>query len=188
MKNFQPATLKSLLWQLSLLFLMIAYAGLPTWFGTRIEVQVRGMDPRDLFRGNYVALNYDFENLDEGDFPSHTPEELLQVQRGNPVYVRMEKQQNSLWESTEAFLKKPESGLFLLGKITSTYHSYPTTDPEVREVVVHADFGLNRWFDQKPKALELERERDRLIAEISVLSGGRSSLSGIRVQSDSSEF
>lgn len=54
----------------ALVILLVIYAW-PLWTGEIIHLRVRPVDPRDIFRGDFVRLGYDFSrvrvNVDEGD-------------------------------------------------------------------------------------------------------------------------
>lgn len=68
---------KAVIFQLFLIVLMLVVAVLPLKFGTPMQIQTRLYDPRDLFRGNYVDLSYDFLTISKsGEFSSlhGTPE------------------------------------------------------------------------------------------------------------------
>ena len=47
---------------------MLAYVLMPLYLGKEIKVRVNLYDPRDIFRGNYVSLSYDFSNLQRYKF------------------------------------------------------------------------------------------------------------------------
>src|SRR5438045_3812657 len=50
--------------QVAILLGMIALDGLPLALGERIKLKVVPVDPRDLFRGDYVVLDYEFNRFD----------------------------------------------------------------------------------------------------------------------------
>ena len=50
----------AVIFQISLIGVMLGYALMPLYFGEEIKVRVNLYDPRDLFRGNYVDLSYYF--------------------------------------------------------------------------------------------------------------------------------
>ena len=53
--------------------------------GREIVLQVQPVDPRDLFRGDYVILGYGISPVSLSDQANGAP--LDQIKRGEPVYV-----------------------------------------------------------------------------------------------------
>src|SRR4051794_40816134 len=74
--------------QLTILVGMIALRALPLLTGQTVLVRVVPVDPRDLFRGDYVILSYEFSRI-----PPQGVEGISAVQRwggskeGRTVYV-----------------------------------------------------------------------------------------------------
>src|SRR3954465_3838106 len=74
--------------QLTILVAMIAMRALPLLTGQTVLVRVVPVDPRDLFRGDYVILSYEFSRM-----PPQGVEGISEVQRrggskeGRTVYV-----------------------------------------------------------------------------------------------------
>lgn len=56
--------------QLVLLVGMLLWAALPVYRGSQVILPVEPIDPRDLLRGNYVALTYEFSQVRLGDLPT----------------------------------------------------------------------------------------------------------------------
>ena len=68
---------KAVIFQLFLIVLMLVVAVLPLKFGTPMQIRTRLYDPRDLFRGNYLDLNYDFLTISKSDEFSNYTQEIL---------------------------------------------------------------------------------------------------------------
>lgn len=69
----------AIIFQILLIIAMLAYALMPLYLGKEIKVRVKLYDPRDLFRGNYVSLSYDFSdfsNLQQSKFDEKTGVEI----------------------------------------------------------------------------------------------------------------
>lgn len=95
----------------------------------KISVETAPVDPRDLFRGDYVTLNYDFTDIrgerwrfvdgqrkterlfDASELSNFSSRE----KSGRTVYTVMEKSDDGVWRPVKMTLKRPESGLFLKG-------------------------------------------------------------------------
>src|SRR3954465_2772482 len=75
--------------QLVILVAMIAVRALPLLTGQTVLVRVQPVDPRDLFRGDYVILSYDFSRLPREEIaalsdPEHGGWKKLE---GRAIYV-----------------------------------------------------------------------------------------------------
>ena len=66
----------AIIFQILLIIAMLAYALMPLYLGKEVKVRVNLYDPRDLFRGNYVSLSYDFSNLQQSKFDEKTGVEI----------------------------------------------------------------------------------------------------------------
>ena len=69
----------AIFFQILLIIAMLAYALMPLYLGKEVKVRVKLYDPRDLFRGNYVSLSYDFSdfsNLQQSKFDEKTGVEI----------------------------------------------------------------------------------------------------------------
>ena len=113
--------------QLLVLVGMYVNAALPLWTGKEVKVKTVPVDPRSLFRGNYARLNYSFSELDSDLFPKDRP-----IRTDEIVYVSLrlgeqsgEQDKDGLYEYDSVSLEKPDSGVFLRGRIQyrgSRYH------------------------------------------------------------------
>jgi uncharacterized membrane-anchored protein len=158
--------------QIVILLAMIAFRAAPVITGQTVLVRVQPVDPRDLFRGDYVILSYDFsraplegiEGLSEKDRQSWS---RLQ---GRPVYVQLVRDTNGVHHRAEKVtVVKPESGLFIKGQI---------------ERYGQLEFGIEAYYVQEGTGLEYERAiRERkLTAELAVTSSGTAALRALRIE------
>ncbi|MCK0153972.1 GDYXXLXY domain-containing protein [Alcanivorax sp. S6407] len=127
----------------------------PLWVGEEIRLKTQPVDPRDLFRGNYARLNYPFSNLEAPDFLP-----------GDVIYLPLTREGN-LWTAGEPDHHKPEQGLFLRGRVSSS----PWWGGS------RLTFGIEALFAPKEKALALERQlREEAVAVVRVAPNGRAAL------------
>ena len=135
---------------------MVVKAAMPLWTGTEVRIKTVPVDPRSLFRGNYARLNYEISQLKA---------EFLQSDRalriGEVVYVRLTAGDDQLYTLTSASLDKPDSGVFLRGRLTSAHPPY------------RIKYGIEAFFAPKQKALKLEDDlRQGGIAILMVTESG----------------
>lgn len=135
----------------------------PLWVGQEIRLETRPVDPRDLFRGNYARLGYDFSTVETPD-----------LRPGEVVYLPLEKQPNeALWRGGEPQASEPETGLYLRGRVSGQPWSTGNT----------VKYGIEALFAPKEKALQLERElRDGAVAVVKVAANGRAALVAVETK------
>jgi len=127
----------------------------PLWLGKEIRVETRPVDPRDLFRGNYARLGYEFSTLPATGF-----------RPGDVIYLPLE-QDGDLWRGLTPSHQPPAQGLYLRGRVSGLPWG------GTRRVT----YGIEALFAPKEKALQLERElRDGAVAVLKVAPNGRAAL------------
>jgi uncharacterized membrane-anchored protein len=165
MKNWTPANKKFLVFGLTLtisaqmLILATEYLSSvwPIWFGTPVILKTAPVDPRSLFRGNYVRLNYDISSIDEG-----LTEE--QFKRGEVGYVTL-KEKEGVFVATGLKREKPESGVFIRGRVMNVRGRY------------RMKYGIEAYFMPKKKALEAEKSvRQGANAVVYLLNSGKAAI------------
>lgn len=143
--------------------------------GREVMLTVIPVDPRSLFQGDYVILNYEISEL---DLPVASSDAF-----GVPaaVYVTLSRTASGLWERKTVALSHPgrvgADEVVLKG--TAQYAWNPT--PETTRVRVA--YGIESYFvpEGRGKALE-EMVRDRKLQVLLAVDGtGRSVIKGIAV-------
>jgi uncharacterized membrane-anchored protein len=155
------------------LVMMIALSARPLVFGDTILVRVAPVDPRDLFRGEYVILSYEFNRIPsqgiEGlsqDFNHTNPREW----QGRTVYVSLAPEPDGVhWRADKVSIDPPPSGKYIRGRITG---------------YGRIEYGIEAFYLQEGTGHEYEQAiRDRtLSAEIAVTSDGQAALRGLRIE------
>jgi uncharacterized membrane-anchored protein len=147
--------------QVAILLLMIVLDGLPLVLGERIKLNVVPVDPRDLFRGDYVVLNYDFTRVEprqiEGlALPENNWDWYSDVS-GRDVYVSL-KHEGDHAEVAGISVNRPVGGNYLRGRLQSPYR---------------IDCGIEAYYVQEGEGRRLENLiRSRSIqAEVAVWQG-----------------
>ena len=139
---------------------MVVSAAMPLWTGTEIRVKTVPVDPRSVFRGNYVLLRYEFGNL-----PPSARGIIGDARQGEVVYVRLERGEEGEHEYAGVSLERPQAGMFLRGRIADFHLTH-----RVR-------FGIEAFFAPKEKALTLERDLgEGGIAVLMVAGDGRAAI------------
>lgn len=167
-RPFVIAIMAAITLQVLVLVGMVGAAALPLLTGTEINVRTVPIDPRDLFRGNYARLGYEFSMIDADALPAQPV-----VRVGEVVYVSLQQADDGLYALASASLQKPVSGLFLRGRVEySTGEQYSVL------------YGIEAYFASYEEAIELERQlRDRAVATLAVSADGRARLKSIQAAS-----
>ncbi len=162
-QNTLVALVAMIVVQVCLLVGMVALAAKPLYTGQEVRVATLPIDPRSLFRGNYARLNYDFSSL-----PKNALAEHKRLRNGEPLYVTLTAGDKGLYEYAGVTLEKPESGVFIRGRLQNRYSRQ------------RVKYGIEAWFAPKQEALRLERElRDGAVAVLMIDSSGKAALKEI---------
>ena len=140
-----------------------------------VTLKVGPVDPRDPFRGDYVILRYDISTLNlrllEGDD---------KVETGDTIFVTLQ-QKDKLWVAVAVAHNKPfnvPGGIPLRGTVTSVDSSATNLPPDD----VRVDYGTESYFvpEGTGRAIEQERQKGDLSADIAVDAQGRGAIKAMR--------
>ncbi len=133
--------------------------------GTPVLLETQPIDPRSLFRGDYVRLNYTINQL--------TPSELdgdNDFQRYDKIYVELQ-QQEKYWQPIAIHHDRPTNGkLALAGKIQYVNkHTFNSSTRKTEDVTtLRVKYGIENYFVPEGEGLELERRNNDQIVDIRV--------------------
>lgn len=168
--------------------------------GQTVYLRTRPIDPRDPFRGDYVRLDYEISTLNSRLWrdglktapATNVPAHRQEKKPGQRVFVGLSVDEAGVASAEYVTDRRPAAGLFLKGRTEQSWGE---------GLLVR--YGLEAYFMQQGKALELEKGRARpdgiripLEMETAVRANGASVLKGYRwcpmgigleVQSDRSE-
>ncbi len=152
--------------QIVVLGSMIAQKTIPLYFGKTVLLHVIPIDPRDMFRGDYVILGYDFSSAWNNSLPG-LPKEYTEQRRelwNNAVYVVLKQEEDGKhWKAERFSLVRPTSGVFLKG-VVAPYRGVTC--------------GIESFYVQEGEGRryeELVRDK-KLSAEVAVGSNGEAVL------------
>lgn len=160
--------------QAILLSAIIANRALLLANGTEVRLAVQPVDPRDLFRGDYVVLSYALSRLETAQLAGDDD-----FSDGEPIYVSLEKAESG-WAPVAVHHKKARDGLYLRGQINGSSQGAACTEPcQTLEV----EYGLEQFFvpEGEGRALEELRNGERLEVDVAVSTSGQAVLKRLLV-------
>lgn len=147
--------------------------------GKVIHLRTAPIDPRDLFRGDYVRLNYEISRIsvDMIEGADHT----AGIKKGAKIYVNLKQGPNGLYEPVKAGFQKPKEGLYLTGRIPVPYQNLQTVNP------IWINYGIEAYFVEQGKGRKMEKRLGSrtdlqvpLEMEIAVGPNGKAVIKGYR--------
>lgn len=136
---------------------VLAYmAGEREWVvrtGRTLYLRTAPLDPRDVMRGDYVRLNYEVSRVPRSLWqgsPADTNSTQAWPPRDTPVYALLREDEEGVADLVALTDRRPEGGLFIRGR------SEPSWGQQVA-----VRYGLEAYFMEQGKALELEQRQTR---------------------------
>jgi hypothetical protein len=148
---------------------MIVLRSIPYFTGQTVLLRVQPVDPRDMFRGDYVTLGYEFSRLPPGGIRG-LPKPESPSFRNQPVYVSLVAEPDGVHYRAGAWSTTPPlNGLYLRGTVVGSNR---------------AEFGIETYFVQEGRGHDYEdaiRNR-RLSAEVTVAPDGQAAVRALRIE------
>lgn len=153
--------------------------------GRAILLEVEPVDPRDLFRGDYVILSYPIARL-----KTETLSGDDKFARHDPIYVSLQRGDAGTWQAVainKALPEKPENDVIVLrGTVNAVIERAETgtdtiCDVECAELSVR--YGIESYFvpEGEGRKLEAMRDKRRLQVAARVADNGEAAISGLAV-------
>ena len=133
--------------QMMILISMVTVSALPLWTGKEVKIKTIPVDPRSLFRGNYALLRYDISEIQLTDLSNSN----ATLRQGEMIYVSLLQGDDGYYQMSTVSLKKPDSGIFVRGRIQGNRYDSPQDKLDVK-------YGIEAFFAPKEKALALEKQ------------------------------
>lgn len=135
----------------------IAYKEYTLRTGTEVMLKTLPVDPRDLFRGDYVTLNYEISTLDMEKLPS----EESYFYNDEPIYLALELK-NGYGVPKKIYTTPPEDGLYIKGKVKDVIYDWETDESsnmteEATIKELRVDYGIESYFVPEGRGMEIEK-------------------------------
>lgn len=136
----------------------------PRWVGQPALLAVEPVDPRSLFRGNYVQLSYRIGRVQVGSEP-------VGLHRGSQAYVLLKPDADGLLTAAGVRAQPPQQGRFIRGRVV---YWRPDGDGKY---VVSLRYGIEAYFLPQQKAKTMERQlRNGSVATVMLAPNGKAAL------------
>lgn len=166
-----------------LTLVLFAMIGRKQWTlatGIPVQLETQPVDPRSLFRGDYVRLNYKISSFTVHQYPN-----LEGVKRGDPIYVSL-KRKDEYWEPKAVSLFPPEwdGELILRGEVDRVGRQWNRETRSYDEVIqVWVRYGIENYFvpEGEGRAIERPKAGEKISIEVAVDSCGRGAIRAVLV-------
>lgn len=144
--------------------------------GRVVALQVVPVDPRDMFRGDYVILSYKISRLDLNQLPGDSDFEG----RGT-IFVTLE-DKGGMWDAVSVSRKLPNLAAgqaVIRGDITSAYRNSQTD----KETIVNVLYGIESFFvpEGKGRPIEDQRNKDNVTVDVALGGDGRAAIKTLKI-------
>lgn len=143
--------------------------------GKEVVLKTQFVDPRDLFRGHYVILDFEIEEVSADGVEISGP-----IDYYDPVFIELKEGKGGFFEPVWVSRTQPQNptGPVMLGEAFFSYG-----EGEVKDTVLDLRFPFDRYFAPKLRAVELEnlRREERLGVIIALDGDGNGVIKGLTI-------
>lgn len=143
--------------------------------GTEVVLAITPVDPRDLFRGDYVILNPEIARITTDQAP-------VGIKRNDEIYVVLQKAPNGTWSYISLSKTHPtdlaENRIAVRARVQSLWNNRGGAQTTLR-----LRYGIEKYFVPEGTGKELEKKvRERQIrAIVAVGSDGEAAIKGLEI-------
>lgn len=131
--------------------------------GQEVLLKTRPVDPRDLFRGDYVTLDYDISTLDLRKLDTDSSS----FDWHDDVYVAIEIR-GGYGIATGIYKNMPKEGIFMKGEVNNPSNTS-----------MRIEYGIESYFVPEGQGHDIERERNNLSVKISLDKSGNAVIKSV---------
>lgn len=121
--------------------------------GNEVLLKTVPVDPRDLFRGDYVILRYEISTIDANAFALNVSDFKVE----DKIYATLNIDKDRIGNVSNISKQAPESGNFIKGTVKSAYGNRLTIE-----------YGIESYFVPEGKGREIERNRGKLYTNVAI--------------------
>jgi uncharacterized membrane-anchored protein len=181
-RYFWPLLIVVALVQSAALFKMVYDKDRLLKSGHEITMPVKPLDPRDLFRGDYVTLGYDVSTLNK----SNTPEgHIADLKAGSVAFVTLSAKPDGGWTVKDVAPEFPSQvaagDVVLRGRVKNAW-----ARADGSEKTLNVRYGIETYFvpEGTGRALESKVRDHKIEAIVAVGGDGTAALKGLVVDGE----
>jgi uncharacterized membrane-anchored protein len=123
--------------------------------GEVVKIQTAPIDPRDLFRGDFVRLNFGLSELSADLLEPHLVGQTLK--KGQLLFVKIKASSKGLVTAISVTDSKPDSEqLFIKGRLTRNW-----SKSKYGSNTLAVKYGIEQYFVEQGKGIDIENKRGR---------------------------
>jgi uncharacterized membrane-anchored protein len=122
--------------------------------GNVVYLRTAPIDPRDLFRGDYVRLKYEASVVPLAKASPDIAELARKNTVGAAVYAQLAIGEGGLAEVAALSTTPPATGVYLKGRLAQSYR-FGMTAPDMAAI----EYGIEAYYVQQGKGLEIEKQQ-----------------------------
>lgn len=135
--------------QVSVLAFMVGGREMIIRSGNLIYLRTAPLDPRDIFRGDFVRLDYTFNEVS-----SRNTENFTAPQKGQMVYASLQAEPGGVYAFAGLSAARPDSGVFIRGRITRN-------NEWAEGGTLRVKYGIEQYFVEQGSGFAIEEKRGR---------------------------
>jgi uncharacterized membrane-anchored protein len=139
--------------------------------GTEVILKTEPVDPRDLFRGDYVTLNYEISTLDLDEIPAEDHD----FNYNDRIYLALELE-NGYGVPKKIYKNPPDDELYIKGTVKELIYDWeededgliteepivkpieePIEEPRLKELRI--EYGIESYFVPEGRGIEIESQQ-----------------------------
>ena len=140
--------------------------------GEEVLLKIRPVDPRDLFRGDYVVLRYEIGTLDLGIIAT----DYTDFESGDKIYVALNIV-DGYGIPSKIYRSSPEEDMFLKGTVKDT-----------RNNRLSVEYGIESYFVPEGEGRVIERQRGNLDVSVSIDKFGNAVIKRLLIDGQEVDF
>jgi len=121
--------------------------------GNEVLLKTVPVDPRDLFRGDYIILRYEISAIDTNALALNISNFKIE----DNIYVTLNIDKDKIGNVSSISKQAPENGNFIKGTVKKAYSNSLTVK-----------YGIESYFVPEGKGREIERNRGKLYTKVAI--------------------
>lgn len=160
--------------------------------GTEVILKTEPVDPRDLFRGDYVTLNYEISTLDLEDVPA----EDAYFGYNDRIYLALTLE-GGYGVPKKIYRSPPDDELYIKGTVRDIIYDWGeaedgfiSEEPHLKELRV--EYGIESYFVPEGRGIEIESQqwtgREKVNVKVVVDKYGNAVIKSLLIDGKEVEF